>query len=583
MLTKLTVRNFKQFGRAEIDLAQDVGQPVVLIGPNNSGKTTALQALTLWSLGLRQWTAKRGEKAAPEKRPGVTINRKDLTQVPVPAADLLWKDLETRRGRRVNDKPATENVRIDISVDGFTNGKVWTCGLEFDYANEESFLCRPLREPGQDAAKVADCRFLPVPPEAGEVKVAFLPPMSGLAAEEPRWEPGRINVLIGQGQTAQVIRNLCSLVQERDPKAWDDLTRTIDTMFGARLQPPRFIAERGEIAMDYEERGARLDLSSAGRGLQQTLLLLAHMYANPRTVLLLDEPDAHLEVLRQKQIFNTISDVAEQQQSQIIAASHSEVVLNEAASRGTVVAFVGSPHRANAKPAQVIKSLTTIGFEDYYLAELNGWVLYLEAPSDLSMLQALASRLSHDASARMLERPFVKYVANNIPTIARDHFHGLAEAKPDLVGLAIFDRLDKRLRAEGPLQERMWQRREIENYVCLPETLLSFAAGEKADDLFGSMESDKRVAAMREAIGEVERSLATLGKPSPWGPDLKVSDEFLEPVFRLFATNLGVHLELRKRDYHRLVVFANPASLDREIREMLDSIVSTASLARPVT
>ena len=41
MLTKLTIKNFKRFDQAEIEL----GKSVVLIGPNNSGKTTALQAL----------------------------------------------------------------------------------------------------------------------------------------------------------------------------------------------------------------------------------------------------------------------------------------------------------------------------------------------------------------------------------------------------------------------------------------------------------------------------------------------------------------------------------------------------------
>ena len=65
--------------------------------------------------------------------------------------------------------------------------------------------------------------------------------------------------------------------------------------------------------MGYEEKsGTRLDLSSSGRGLQQTLLILAHIYANPRTVLLLDEPDAHLEVLRQRQTYQLITDIAEE-------------------------------------------------------------------------------------------------------------------------------------------------------------------------------------------------------------------------------------------------------------------------------
>ena len=94
MLTSLKVRNFKRFKDADIEL----GQSVVLIGPNNSGKTTVLQALALWDVGLRLWNAKRGGKASPEKRPGVTINRRDLVPIPIPAADLLWRDLHVRGG-----------------------------------------------------------------------------------------------------------------------------------------------------------------------------------------------------------------------------------------------------------------------------------------------------------------------------------------------------------------------------------------------------------------------------------------------------------------------------------------------------
>ena len=73
MLTKLVIRNFKRFGEVEIDL----GSPVVFIGPNNSGKTSAMQALALWDVGLKRWNEKRAGKSTPEKRPGVTVNRRD--------------------------------------------------------------------------------------------------------------------------------------------------------------------------------------------------------------------------------------------------------------------------------------------------------------------------------------------------------------------------------------------------------------------------------------------------------------------------------------------------------------------------
>jgi predicted ATPase len=47
VLTKLEIRNFKVFSHTEIEL----GPVTVLCGPNNSGKTTALQAIAKWEPG----------------------------------------------------------------------------------------------------------------------------------------------------------------------------------------------------------------------------------------------------------------------------------------------------------------------------------------------------------------------------------------------------------------------------------------------------------------------------------------------------------------------------------------------------
>ena len=321
-----------------------------------------------------------------------------------------------------------ENIRVDIIVEGVEGNTAWRCGLEFDYANQESFYCRPLRTGGGDPLD-----RMPVPPEAGSVEIAFLPPMSGLAATETRLDPGAVNVRVGEGRTAEVLRNLCFRIREERPEQWEQLTKQIDALFGAQLDAPRYVEERGEITMSYRERGVSLDLSSSGRGLQQTLLILSYMYANPGAVLLLDEPDAHLEILRQRQIYRLITEAAAESNSQIIAASHSEVLLNEAAGKDTVVAFVGKPHRIDDRGSQVLKALRAIGFEDYYLAEQVGWVLYLEGSTDLAILQAFARRLGHEAASRALERPFVHYVGNQLPE-ARSHFHGLREALPELPG-----------------------------------------------------------------------------------------------------------------------------------------------------
>ena len=575
MLTRLTVRNFKRFGEAEIEL----GSPVVLIGPNNSGKTSAMQALALWDIGLRRWNERSAGRSAPERRPGVTVNRRDLFAIPVPAANLLWRDLHTHAGSRVDGRQRTDNVRVDVVVDGVGGDGAWSCGLEFDYANAESFYCRPLRlgeGPGSER--------MPVPAAAGDVDVAFLPPMSGLAATETRLDPGAINVRVGEGRTAEVLRNLCHRIHEDRPGDWERLTEEIGRLFGVRLDPPRYVVERGEIAMSYREGDVALDLSSSGRGLQQTLLVLAYMYANPGAVLLLDEPDAHFEILRQRQIYRLITEAAEASGSQIVAASHSEVLLNEAAGRHMVIAFVGEPHRIDDRGSQVSKALREIGFEQYVQAEQTGWVLYLEGSTDLAILQAFARRLGHEDAMRVLDRPFVHY-AGNQPQRARDHFHGLREALPGLRGVALFDRLDAGPPDDALLPLLTWERREIENYLCSPATLESYASEsartEAPGPLFAPPEIERRRQAMREAIGQVESAMATLGRGSPWDADTKVSDDFLTPLFATYFSSLGLPNLMDKSSFHSLVGHVPLEETPAEVGAKLDAIAEIAAAAKP--
>jgi hypothetical protein len=411
--------------------------------------------------------------------------------------------------------------------------------------------------------------------------------MSGLTDREFIKQPGEIGVLIGQGQTAQVLRNLCYRVCWPDDKTekpsgdWIALTKRLSDLFGVKLLNPKFVAERSEIVMEYEEKsGTRLDISSSGRGLQQTLLILAHLYANPRTVLLLDEPDAHLEVLRQRQTYQLISDLAEEKASQIIAASHSEVVLTEAANRGMVVAFVGKPHLLNDRGSQVMKALTDLGWDQYYQAEQTGWVLYVEDSTDLAILKAFARILEHPAQS-LLDMTFVHYVSTNLPQKSRDHFNGLREAKNDLVGIALFDRLDRPLQPNENLNEVMWSKREIENYLCTQEVLYAWAMHDVADDLFGVAERATRKKAMEKSIAEVTH-LLEIDEKSPWSPDVKATDEVLDRVFRIFFKEIGLPLSFRKRDYHLLAGFLSKLNIDNEVVEKLDAIVEIAKRAKPV-
>jgi len=574
MITRFTIENFKRLGTATLEL----GSAAVFIGPNNSGKTTALQALALWDIGLRRWTEKRDE-SSPAERQGVTINRRDLYAIPAPSAKLLWKNLRTQDSVREEGKPKTEKVHITLTAEGVHEGRPWTCAFEFYYANEESFYCR------LKSASNGEGPASKVPEGARRHSVVFLPPMSGLAAREYRKEQGEISVLIGEGQTAQVLRNLCwRLFTLEDKGAWELLCKRVHSLFNVRLNQPTYIKERSELILTYREPSdVELDLSSAGRGCQQVLLLLSFLLANPGAVLLLDEPDAHLEILRQRDVYNLITEIAAANDSQIVAASHSEVILQEAAERDVVMAFVGTPHRIDTRSrSQVKKALESIRMADYYLAEQKGWMLYLEGSTDLAILRRLAQRLDHPARAFLDDAVPVAYLGSNKPQEARDHFQGLREAKPDLVGFALFDRLERELQTGSQLTERMWSRREIENYLATPSSLRRFVRQDlREDDLVDAAELAHRIEVLETCVGEIVNALRLTNKPDPWGPDIKVTDDFLDPLFKLYFERLGTPQQVFKRDYHELANTIPIDEIDAELTQKLDDLATVACNAAP--
>lgn len=518
MLTKVTIRNFKRFEDVEIEL----GNPVVFIGPNNSGKTTALQALALWDLGVRRLR----EKGESE----VALNRRDLIGLPVPDARMLWRNL------RVSSGP------IHVLVEGVTKGLGWTTGIGFHYLDKESLRCRALDS------------ISGIPPSAAIDRVVLLPPM------------------LSPLMTTEALRNFCHQVTLAGN--WDFLQARTSEIFGVDLDEPLLLPHGGKIQLTYRERAEEhLDISAAGRGLQHALLLLAFSALNLKSVLLIDEMDTHLESLLQRQIYQALNDIARDCGNQVILTSHSPVILNEAARRDMVVAFIGKPHRIDARGSQLLKSLKEIDFDHYYQAEQTGWVLYLEGSTDLAILRAFAEILSHPVR-QALERPFVHYVENQ-PRKAQEHFYGLREAKPDLQGFALFDRLTLRIEERPHLEQRMWRRREIESYLCAPETLLRWAAmqGEQ-----GGTDWSER---MKESITRIEAALQTLGKGSPWSPETKVSDDFLDPLFESFFSSLNLPNLMRKTDYHTLARYVPPEMIDPEVGEVLDRILATCERAKP--
>lgn len=580
LLQYLEIENFKRFGdkqRIELD------HPAVLIGPNNCGKTSAIQALALWSQAVKTWYDVRKDSSAKE-RTATALNRLNIVAVPVQRTRFFWHNTNVRTGNK--DIPLTITVGIEF------RGQVLSLPMRFRNQGDELVYCTP------DESVAANLEFLEY---AARINVELLYPMSGLETEEPILQPGRIDVLLGQGQTAQVLRNLCLMVAEDAPEDWTRIVALMQRLFNVKLETPKETT-RGAIDLRYKQQGVReaLDLSSSGRGFQQMLLIFAYLYSHKRSVLLVDEPDAHLEILRQKQVYVLLRDIASENQSQVVIVTHSEVILDEALDNNLTLLMEG---RADdlARKVDIRNSLKHFGAEHYIKARERGYVLYVEGGTDVDMLRALAERLKHPVANIWDECINSFYVQNNYPDTSmeselerveggygrmpREHFKGLCDLLPNLKGLAILDNdgRDRRSGQEGNLILAYWRRYEAENYFVTPDVLRRYALGQYAEmPLFGShlveIEEELDALVLERVFESVKTDFQTWKQSSPeaarlvWEAktqNLKLST-FAEEYFRRLAGRVGGGLLLKKGELHRLVSVVEAKEISQEVGEKLD-------------
>ena len=564
MISKISIKNFKKLENISFTTAQSV----VLIGPNNAGKTTLFQALCLWELGVTAFLHAK-QKQDLNGKGYVTINRRDLMNSPIVDARFLWKDKKVT-SKRENVQNGQIHIPLEIELQGENDGKAWVCKAEFTFSNAESITCRLLTGYSQMHELYQQ--------DMG-IRFGFLQAMSGLAISEDKLTQGSIDRKLGEGRTAEVLRNICFNIlypettkssQYQPEENWQKLVKNIKQLFGATIEKPEYIRSTGLIDLFYTENKIRYDVSSAGRGFQQTLLLLAYLYSHPNTTLLLDEPDAHLEVIRQREIFQMLNQVAIEVGSQIFIASHSEVVLDEAAEHAQVVALIENQIieiNDNKHIKALRKALTNIGWEKYYLARLKKHILYLEGSTDLEMLLGFSRLLKHPVE-QLLSEANIHYLGNNLPNDAKSNFVAIQPFVPNLKGLAIFDKLEKNIE-ERPIEILCWTKREIENYFARPNILkryaISLAVEHKMDV--------KQFENIMDAVivnNTLPRRLNNL--EDIWWSEGKLTDDWLDLIFPEFYEQIKLSPIFRKGAYYQLIRLLKSNEIDSEIVEKLDRI-----------
>ena len=454
MIRDVVLRRFKRFQTETFPLEGNV----VLAGQNNSGKTTVLQAVSAWALAYEQWKLLND----PHKHRGAytwkPIARQAFSAVPMRSFDLLWHDRDYRGV-----------IEIEVQT-----ARGWGLVMELAADSTEQIKVRPRQD--TPAAVL----------EQPGLSVVYVSSVDGLEIEEGAVNnPELIRTLLGRQRPGSILRNL--LLEVSRTNRWEALRQSVRRLFGVELLVPQ--TPGGFIVCEFQRQGQpfALDILSAGSGFHQVLLLLACLHTRQGAVLLIDEPDAHLHVFLQDTIFSELRRVAADTGSQIILATHSEVIFRSVPPEQLLV-MMGPPRRlaSVAEREQLAKAMAMLEQVDIVQALVAHGVLYLEGHTDLNLLRAWAVLLNHPAEKFFDQEPFWKPLVWETRDLgsgikAEDHYAALKLVRADLTGVRLID-ADGKAKGippsenpqAGVLNRIAWSRYETESYLAHPATLARY-------------------------------------------------------------------------------------------------------------
>lgn len=513
-IKKVDLHRFKRYPRASIPLKDKLS---LVVGGNNSGKSTILQALAAWQFCKTLIEIEKGRQGWLQAggKSGVGLGIVDFTPLQVPSLAHLWHNLKTSKV----DEEDGYTLKIKVFWDN-AEGQERFLEMGMSLANDRLFV--KATSTNLTLEEIVGEQGNPI---AGSVpSVAYLPPFAGITDREGRLTLAMRERFVGQGLSGGVVRNVLFDLHEENKRQrirllgdraklkdsdlawlrkndpWEILVSAMQTMFGTDIRIVPFneryhsylkvrcvkgaIDAKG-VFKSHPGFNAR-DLMVEGQGFLQWLSVYALSLSPEVDVVLLDEPDAHLNAALQKDLLQSLESVAEGQGKQILMATHSPelIRLHE---HERILSVTKSGAKYLSAPDGRIKVLSGIGSvhtPTIHALMQNKRMLILEAPSDLRFLQKLAERAGFNWPKNVIPWYWTGTASERLQL-----FRQLKKEIPELKCVSIRDRDDEAANTvENSLIDKgftnkekdfivmKWRRRHIECYL-LCKAAIARAAG----------------------------------------------------------------------------------------------------------
>lgn len=504
MINKIELKNFKRFKEKEIKLLPN--ELSLIVGGNNSGKSSVLHALAVWEYCKTVLKYEKSPKSILRgfKGDGYGINIDDFTPINIPSLKYLWTNLNSSSGYNLTIKcywNINDNEERFLKI-----------GLAL---TQERLFIKALESSIEEGEAVP--------------QIAYLPPFAGITDKEQWYSLAYRNKVIGQGLAGAVLRNTIielynsnlklreekkgngSRISKKDLKfirendSFEKLNKVLFETFKGIIDPQDFNPEfHTNIKIDFvkgtivnnrftkHKNYNKRDIMVEGSGFLQWLSVYTFAINPKIDILLLDEPDAHLHNSLQSLLIGKLNEISGDLNKQILIATHSTDVVKSLPCE--IILHVENSISYLTNENQKIKVLSGLGSEFFpKLDKLQRYkkVLFVENSSDFELLKIWTKNLGLVWPDNIVIWPF----ANNHKERKQLFLHlkdeisnikciSLSDRDNDLyehTNLNLQDSVGNLIEGENHFLTRKWRRWEIENYLLCPTAIAKACEKDEAE------------------------------------------------------------------------------------------------------
>ncbi|QTF71356.1 AAA family ATPase [Arthrobacter woluwensis] len=314
MLNQVRIRRFKTVEDATLTF----GAVTVLVGPNNAGKSSALQAIqfavsiaqSLQLAGARGWIKTANERSG-------SLSSQQLVYTPLSDVDRLAYGGALRQGAN----PISVSFKTD------------------DLGSSQVTVTKGKNKNVQ--VKISGHRLGVQLEKLAQPYSVVAPGLAGIPSVEAFQSSGVVQRAAARGDANSVFRNVL-LALSKDAAAWAQFKRSLSEVFPDVTIGVSFDDASDEYISVWAERegGPRLPVESSGTGVLQAIQVLSYIGLYKPRLLILDEPDAHLHPDNQRKLAQLLIRIAEERKFQVLLSTHSRHMLDELGRRGAAIQWM---------------------------------------------------------------------------------------------------------------------------------------------------------------------------------------------------------------------------------------------------